>query len=239
MANLTKVEMVVERVVIEGVTYERTDDSAKVGDIIRIGDEDVDFLTDGGYYEVVRVDSYGDPQIIDDDGDEHDTADLSDVYTVFRRVDGISKAAEPSHRLKVGDYAKVLRDIMEYSAGEIVEIIGDKTNSDAVAFDFKVKRLSDGTTNHYIDEKDLVRATYEEEVRQAKEAAKWAKIGRKVGEIQKGDIVRVTDNCGSPLENGSIHVADKPFPSGGAYIDGWAVDCELIAPVESRFDAAQ
>jgi ribosomal protein L21E len=71
------------------------------------------------------------------------------------------------------------------------------------------------------------------------EAAAWSAIGRKVGEFKTGDVVRVTDKHGSPVKVGGIYVVERPHSGRGVYIDGgWAVDCELVTPVESVFNAA-
>ncbi|WP_419884867.1 hypothetical protein [Paenibacillus sp. B-A-8] len=86
--------------------------------------------------------------------------------------------------------------------------------------------------------------------KEAQEIAKWAKLGRKVGEFKRGDIVeakRVMDDCSRVYGQ----VKDEPMPQGsgsGAYIgmglrlpDGGyrAVTTDgatLIVPVEQRFD---
>ncbi|WKT37439.1 hypothetical protein [Bacillus amyloliquefaciens] len=75
--------------------------------------------------------------------------------------------------------------------------------------------------------------------RQQAEEAKWAKIGRKVGEYKKGDIARVVDNqCAGRVANGDIIEVLKQA-SGGSVVDtvhGYFLKVELITPVEARFD---
>lgn len=79
---------------------------------------------------------------------------------------------------------------------------------------------------------------YVKEARKAEEA-KWSAIGRKVGEIRKGDIVQTyEDECGHPV--GTVGVA---FSSGGRYSvsveangNVWRHRVNLIVPVEQRFD---
>lgn len=90
---------------------------------------------------------------------------------------------------------------------------------------------------------DQLEILSEEEVaeieRQQVEEAKWAKIGRKVGEYKKGDIARVVDNqCAGRVANGDIIEVLKQA-SGGFIVDtvhGYFLKVELITPVEARFD---
>ncbi|NHN31171.1 hypothetical protein [Paenibacillus agricola] len=79
-----------------GVNYVQSEEAAVKGDIIRIADDEgASDLTDGAYYEVNRVDSAGDPQITDDDGDNYDTARLDEDFVVFKRPETESPT-EPS-----------------------------------------------------------------------------------------------------------------------------------------------
>ncbi|MBT0952046.1 hypothetical protein KJK38_00170 [Bacillus velezensis] len=75
--------------------------------------------------------------------------------------------------------------------------------------------------------------------RKQAEEAKWAKIGRKIGEYKKGDIARVVDNkCAGRVANGDIIEVLKQA-SGGSVVDtvhGFFLKVELITPVEARFD---
>ncbi len=75
--------------------------------------------------------------------------------------------------------------------------------------------------------------------RKQAEEARWAKIGRKVGEYKRGDIARVVDNkCAERVANGDIIEVLKQA-SGGSVVDtvhGYFLKVELITPVEARFD---
>ncbi|WP_204082517.1 hypothetical protein [Bacillus amyloliquefaciens] len=81
--------------------------------------------------------------------------------------------------------------------------------------------------------------------RKQAEEAKWAKIGRKVGEYKEGDIARVINASGSENMDGDIgeitHITIKglvavetPTTKSGNF--QWPEDIELITPVEARFD---
>ncbi|AOO61087.1 hypothetical protein BBJ33_05965 [Bacillus velezensis] len=297
--------------------YVRIDKSeAQEGDYIKFDEAPRSYLTAGEYYEIDYVDSHGDPQITDDDGDEFDTYSLDHCeFEVYRKVSAASVEAE---RLKVGDYAKVVGQAIVTEKGEIVKVIQDT----GAIIPFKVETM-DGKYTEWRSEASLVRAT-DEEVAEAKdtaarakfkrgdkvrllsgggdyplsgfendkiyevlynnfnhpkgkririadsterfgyatpdqleilseeeaaeierkqaEEAKWAKIGRKVGEYKKGDIAKLT------IRSGDIFFGEITGLRGGNYYGfkhlhakyGTASentrDLTLITPVEARFD---
>ncbi|QUG79115.1 hypothetical protein [Bacillus subtilis] len=179
--------------------YKQVDaDEAKVGDYVKF-DDPPSYLTDKEYYAIVRLDHCGDPQVIDDEGDEFDT-DGSD-FEVYRKV----SATEPkSERWKVGDYAKVVNatDYHKFSDGDIVEILEDSFthgNNECA------RRITDESIQ-YILAKELVRAT-DEEVAEAKDEVARAKFKKGVkvrllsggedyplGGFTDGKIYEVSDN---------------------------------------------
>ncbi|MGE9877921.1 hypothetical protein [Bacillus velezensis] len=205
--------------------YKRIDkDEAQEGDYIKFDQAPKRYLTADKYYEIDYVDSNGDPQIIDDDGDDFDTYSLDDdEFEVYRKVSAASVEAEPKpERLKVGDYAKVVKatDYHRFTDGDIVEIIGDRFGS---SYNELSRRLTDGK-NQYVPKRELVRAT-DEEVAEAKDAAARAKF-------KKGAKVRLLSGAGDfPLkgfENGKIYeVSDNNFdhPSRGILIRIEGGDC--------------
>ncbi|MCR9040810.1 hypothetical protein QRX25_14895 [Bacillus sp. L381] len=95
---------------------------------------------------------------------------------------------------------------------------------------------------------DQLEILTEEEVaeieRKQAEEAKWAKIGRKVGEYKEGDIARVINASGSSnMEgdigeitriNGTLLAVETPTAKFGNL--QLPSDIELITPVEARFD---
>ncbi|MFL6977068.1 hypothetical protein R7M47_05335 [Bacillus inaquosorum] len=203
---------------------------ARAGDYVKLTSDLYNF-TAKDYYEIHFVDSDGDLQITDDEGDNFDTYWLDDSeYEVYRKAG----AAEPKpERLKVGDYAKVVGRAIINEKGDIVKIIQDTGGN----VPFKVESVS-GLYKEWRSEESLVRAT-DEEVAEAKRAAKWAEIGREVGEYKVGDIFR------SP--NGNLYeitsIDDRfGYPIGFTDLDGHAdrykrdAAITLVTPVEARFD---
>ncbi|MGO4901807.1 hypothetical protein ACG2QI_23015, partial [Bacillus sp. GM2] len=147
--------------------YVRIDKSeAKAGDYVKFIETYDDDITMEKMYEIDQVDWLGDIYFTDDVGDEN-YASADDTYAVYRKVSAASAEAEPKpERLKVGDYAKVVREEFGhlFDTDDIIELIEAGNNPN-----FKARRLSDGEV-WFVDASELVRAT-DEEVAEAKRAA--------------------------------------------------------------------
>ncbi|ATH95323.1 hypothetical protein [Bacillus glycinifermentans] len=217
--------------------YIRIDKSeAKAGDYVKFIETYDDDITTEKMYEIDQVDWLGDIYFTDDVGDEN-YASADETYAVYRKVSAASAEAEPKpERLKVGDYAKVVREEFGhlFDTDDIIELIEAGNNPN-----FKARRLSDGEV-WFVDASELVRAT-DEEVAEAKRAAaerkKWAAIGREVDEYKRGDMVRYLDDreiCEVVAvgEDGRVKVATQ---NHGNCTENQS-SIELIAPVEARFD---
>ncbi|MGY5350518.1 hypothetical protein [Bacillus subtilis] len=174
-------------------------DEAQDGDYIKFDEAPRGYLTAGKYYEIDYIDSNGDPRITDDDGDDFDTFCLDDdEFEVYRKVDAASVEAEPKpERLKVGDYAKVVREEFGhlFDTDDIIELIGVVNNPNFIA-----RSLLDGEV-WYVAASEVVRAT-DEEVAEAKDAVARAKFKR-------GDKVR--------LKSGGEKFPLSGFSDGGVY----------------------
>ncbi|MEC0718996.1 hypothetical protein P8882_01745 [Bacillus haynesii] len=173
---------------------------AKAGDFVKFADTVRSFLTPGKYYEILRVDGFGDLHIRDDDGDVYDTHGHD--FEVYRKV----SAAPKPERLKVGDYAKVVAKISGHLAceGDVVVIKEDDKDFQP----FLCEDLNGGRLGYFY-ERELVRAT-DEEVAEAKDAAARAKF-------KKGAKVRLKSGGGENLlygfENGKVYtVVDNDYP---------------------------
>jgi hypothetical protein len=250
-------------IVHDGKQYRKVDRPVREGDAFIIPKEsDMDY-TAGKVYAITGIDGDGDPHFIDDVGDKYHllsgeyyvlepvAADLSaleselaamkaKVAEMERQLAEVKKGA-PEDRLKVGDYAVVLKAPGRLEIGDVVEI----THEDAGGFDYNARRVLDGRTEVFIAD-ELRRAT-DEEVAEAKRklaekenAEKWAAIGRKPGEFKKGDVVRVLPAKSGHVQGhapgtiGVVAVADgtaRPLieANDNRYYD-WI---ELVAPVES------
>ncbi|EOQ07791.1 hypothetical protein [Bacillus cereus] len=165
--------------------------------------------------------------------------------------------------LKEGDFARVIANTSNhrFEIGTVVNLKSHNSNTKS----FSAYYL-DGSDFWGVYSKDLEPLTKEEtehitreaeEEKKAKaEREKWAAIGRKVGEIKDGDVVRVIDKDNTRLNVGDIGVVAESYDyvkeredkqedsvafrvntSNCEYINWLDVaNVELIVPVEQRFD---
>lgn len=238
MAKLNVIIPVAD-VEINGAKYRKVDRSAQEGDVIRITDEDApSYVIDGAFYEVDEIDSAGDPQITDEDGDSYDaggnlTFEVYEKVTEqaaqqYREVKRYAKVPAGPERLKVGEYAKVVTKYYEHEVGDVLEITGE-----ALKHDFHVRNLATGKMGCIYNDK-ITLAT-DEEVAVAK-----AQL------FNVGDTVKLTLADGeSPkygfggVENGDIGKVVST-PAGTDRTCPWIVSrrVKLVVPVEQRFDRA-
>jgi hypothetical protein len=212
-------------------------------------------FADGGYAVIIRKNPYcmhgfsnGDyvvvtPKSLLDGGRSALTIKDAKGSGGFCNADALRKitreeyeeATKPKPEFNVGDHAKVVRDVMEYRTGDVVKITSDNsTGLIGTIFDFKVDRVGKNTYG-YINAKDIEKVPAEE--------AKWATIGRKVGELKDGDVVEFTKNTGAlDYPKGSIAIIrnlhGNDFDFGDSYLGdtSWV---KLVTPVEQRFDLSQ
>lgn len=138
----------------------------------------------------------------------------------------IAKATAP--KLKAGDFVKFSDNDMGITAGKLYEVY-EKYGELSLTDD-------DGDWRHggvFSDKYEILSA----------EEAKWAKIGRKVNEFKKGDVVRVFDNMAISVPIGSLatithdQITNRPQAEAVSARNGdlrsfW-LGVEIVAPVES------
>ncbi|MBX6360523.1 MAG: hypothetical protein IRZ03_10650 [Acidobacterium ailaaui] len=102
--RVTKLESRVDK--LEGKTDDGyrlvTDREPRVGDYVKFDEAPRSYLTAGKYYEIEDF-KFGDPIIIDDDGNEYDT--FGDEFEVYEKVPAIK---ETVNNISVGDYVVAL-----------------------------------------------------------------------------------------------------------------------------------
>lgn len=145
----------------------------------------------------------------------------------------IAEATAP--KLKAGDYIKWTDGSRSLPNGEIFEVFGDEEGLHVVDNDGD-KRWS-----------ALKSPLFKYEILSAEEV-KWAKIGRKVNEFKKGDVVRVVKRLSSNFAVGILGIVmrdeidDCCRPTTEAIttdgkLKSFHPRVELVAPVESLFNA--
>lgn len=163
---------------------------------------------------------------------EAEVTKLKAQQTVEMDVEAVSKP-----KLKAGDFVKFTKR-GDYNSADIT------LNKPYLVFedsygDLSFKDDADDYREEPLEETDCYEILSEEEVAEHRESDKWAKIGRKVNEFRKGDIVRVIkDASAKPV--GTLFVVN----SGGRVIVtcdagfgyGTKSHIELITPVDARFD---
>lgn len=195
-------------VTVGGVEYRKVDRAAQEGDIVRIMDADVSHISNGGFYEVDRIDSCGDAQITDNDGDSYDT--YEDTLEVYEKV---TQETKGSTRLTVGDYARVIGKNVNshnYVVGSVIKIVVD----DRAGNPYKGER-ADGTIGNWLPIDNVVRAT-EAEFLARKPAPKPESTSVKVGDRMR--IVAANMTAGKYRNGDELTVESIVMASGDAHV---------------------
>lgn len=269
MAKLEGVKVIdavggeIKKVSYDGAEYTVATGDAKVGDLVLCVNES-SFFTEGAFYLTQDVYEGGGPRMKDDEDDYFGLQE--DAYVLFRKISAQTtptieerveeleaevaqlKALKP--KFSVGDYVKIVKSYVGYE-GEIAKItgVGEYSTAKGIA-EFEIEHIPKKNGLFAVTADQIVKAT-DDEVTMAKEKAeeihKWAKIGRKVNEFKKGDVVRVLAHARGrkvgeigTVENSGTVGADG---IGIRFGDGAFVgicrkgdNAELIAPVDARFD---
>lgn len=261
--EITKVEY-------DGAVYAKVEGEARKYDIALIvkgwGDQNK-----GEFYNVINDEHAfydGDASSIYIKGAHIDASNHREYVEVFRKVTAANSPIETrvdelerrvdalegpkGEPLKAGDYA-IVQQHTSYKPvrdGQIVKLNyaeDDGFNVSEVLGGSSGWVYTDELTKVSEEEAEKVKAESEAKEAQRKLEAKWSKIGRKVNEYKRGDIVRATRGraFGSDHEKGDIgEIITEPthhFRVKSARCkDGalWTQACsvELITPVEARFD---
>lgn len=252
-------------IVVDGVKYRKADRAPRVGDFV-YATESVNNLTKGKLYPVYDVDGGGDGVFWRDNGhrgyypnnsrgrvlvERIATAEdlerqVSELQTKLSEAEAelAAKKAEEeakAHKasFEVGDYARVVAESFEHEVGHVVKISG--LESEGSYFDFSVNRITLGGLG-YIKAKNIEKISAEE----AEEIAKWAAIGRKVGELKEGDLIEITryqggDKVGTIASVDDVHSNYVDYKSDNSARGSFRAckgAIKLIAPVESVVNLA-
>ncbi|AKD28964.1 hypothetical protein AW02_008120 [Bacillus velezensis NJN-6] len=182
----------ITKVAYGGSEYVKAEGLPKMGDLVLAQKCGYD-ITYGAFYKITEDADHEEDVRFLDDVDDGRVRDVDD-YVLFRKVSAVTAEAE---RLKVGDYAKVVREEWghQYRTDDVIELI-----EEGYTPNFKARRLLDGEV-WCVAASEVVRAT-DEEVAEAKDTAARAKFKR-------GDKVRLLSGGGdyplSGFENDKIY----------------------------------
>lgn len=225
--------------------YVKVDRKGKAGDLIRFTKTNDCYLTIGKFYEVVRVDSDGDLDIIDDSGDDNGALyDYDDEeFEVFEKARTVNvgatvKVTKDSTRVKSDRAGYGVRGQGLMHIGSVGIVIERTSKGIYVKFD------EDQKGNPGKDRQRFFLLDREYEVMEEVEVAKPER------EYQVGDIVRVVKVLrGSDHKEGDIGEiigeGYKPnFKLKTARVQDEAMyvgadEIELVAPVSARVDFAE
>ncbi|AUM66409.1 hypothetical protein C0R09_18825 [Brevibacillus laterosporus] len=209
-----------ELVTHDGVTYRKVARDARVGDRFIISSVSRMDCTAGKVYEITELDKAGDPHFIDDVNEKWflqsgDYAVLEPASIDEELAAAQARVAEleamkkkKANRLKVGEYAKVVKADMAYaSVGQIVKVVCD----DESRTPYRAEDLDERITG-WFREDGLVRATDEEVAEALRKQA--------LDQFEPGDKVR--------LISGGRELPLFGFDDGGIYTVGLREDDDRV-----------
>ncbi|GAA0840618.1 hypothetical protein GCM10008915_36540 [Bifidobacterium pullorum subsp. gallinarum] len=232
---MAKLSVVVpsNEVEVGGVKYRKVERAAQMGDIVKITDEDMpEYVIKGAFYGVKRIDSCGDPHIVDEDGDDFDLC--GDDFEVYEKVTEpaapeyreVKRKAEKGERIRI-----VKRDVSE----------DDYENGD----EFIVNEVdSDGDVRVNIPQRNRKLVLLSEYV--VLEPVNVAEPTPQPKRPTVGDYVRVIANtCGHRYVIGSVVKIVEDDRDGTPYqaerADGttgnWLKESEVVPATEAEFNA--
>ncbi|MDP1457929.1 hypothetical protein Q8G37_15895 [Bacillus wiedmannii] len=161
----------------------------------------------------------------------------------FARVVGVENTEEACgpHDFETGTIVNLYSFDSDDNTFETRYLNGDTPDAEWVHRK-NLEPLTKEETEHIAREAEEEKKAKAEREEQEAERLKWAVIGREVGEIKKGDIVRTVSRDGSVNPEGTIGIAEYDGSVGSTATivlngnRGNYSRVELIVPVEQRFD---
>ncbi|MDR9852945.1 hypothetical protein RJP21_04940 [Paenibacillus sp. VCA1] len=214
---------------VNGVKYRRVDRPAQEGDIIKFTEAPTSYVSEG-FYLVDELDSCGDPQITDDDGDNYDAC--NDDYEVYEKV--APQYREVKRNAEVGERIRIVNTIdCRWDNGEEFVVDGDALGGDVFVKHPEGKSNGRAVVNY--SEYVVLEPVEQAEQTQPKRltVGDYAKITDVVHghKYNIGEIVKIVTDDGSTLPYvGETH--DKR--SVGAE---WFAPSECLPATEAEFNA--
>lgn len=178
----------------------------------------------------------------------------------YCNADALRQITEAEYNAEVAKLTQPKAPEPKFSVGDLVKVTAAGTHFAKVGDTLRIFEFVDYGPNGihcekldgyrpmcgFFYERELTKLSAEEVAaieKEAQETAKWAEIGRKVGEFKRGDIVKIAS---SDSYNGVVGEIERVGESligvrefDGAYRGPQMKDAILIVPVELRFDTEQ
>lgn len=244
-----EIELAEETIEFEGGTYRKVEREAREGDVVISNAKSSSFVTKGKPYKVTSSD--GDLIL---NGGTSLAISLYNVGRTRETVDVYEPVEQAKYVPQEGDIVVITAN--RHGSRNVVGDIGKITKVKSYGINVEVPSKPDSPkVNGNTHTNDEVRKAtpaevekYEQAVKDAEVADKWAKIGRKPNEFKKGDVVRVVERLSSDFAVGTLGIVmrdeldDCCRPTTKAITtDGKLLSfhprVELVAPVESLFNA--
>ncbi|TPG88129.1 hypothetical protein EEL32_10210 [Brevibacillus laterosporus] len=239
---------------VNGVQYRVvTDREAQVGDYVLYDVSLRSYIEEGKLYEVARVDSCDDPQILDEDGDEFDTA-WGGTYELLEKIGTVPNELvthegviyrKVAREAKPGDKFVVPNEsAMDYTAGKVYEIVslggsGNPHFIDDVNEEYYV------TPGEYIV---LEPASIDEELAVAQaRVAELEAMKKKTNHLKVGEYAKVVESGRERASVGQIvkvsHEDKSRMPFRTEDLDGkftgWFYEDELVRATDEEVAEAR
>ncbi|WP_336638427.1 hypothetical protein [Lysinibacillus fusiformis] len=236
----TQVKKSEETIEFEGATYRKVEREAREGDVVIFRKSTKSWVTNGKRYVVQEG-----IRFIDNDGDSQTLYNVL-IGRTRETVDVYEAIEQAKYVPQEGDIVVIVKS--EHGSRNGVGDIGKVSDVSPINFavDVPQKPCTSNARGNKHEAYEVRKATpaevekYEQAVKDAEIAEKWAKIGRKPNEFKKGDIAEVVEyNSGHKV--GTIveitHLADRGgdfrAKALGSTFYYKPQRLKLIAPVES------
>ncbi|MEC0328738.1 hypothetical protein P4H42_03755 [Paenibacillus macerans] len=221
--------------------YRKVERDAKAGDILKITDNSGDgYVVEGAFYEVKYLDCAEDPQILDEDGEEMDTAGMR--FEVYEKVAESPALVADEITFEGDKYRKVGRDAKE---GDVIKITEPDDEDDPITVGglYRIEsvdwngdpQITDNDGNEF-DTCGSTYEVYEKVTVQYREVKRPAKVGERIkivdaqmagGDYENGDEMVVTETRWP-----TSHAVNADF--NGNQVHVWYAEYVVLEPIAEK-----
>ncbi|MCG7383354.1 hypothetical protein [Paenibacillus sp. ACRRY] len=219
-----------ETITFQGAKWRKVDRDVREGDAIKFTDEDrSSYVTESELYVVNYVDSLGDPEVSDDDGDDYDAG--SDDYEVYEKVAvSTPQYREVKRKANVGERIKTVEEQHgDYHIGTQLTVINADRWGDGTGV--SVKEVGAGLFHREYVVLEPVNAepTKKAERLAVGDYARFVRDGATV--MRTGDIVEIL-----VVDSSDVPYRTKRLADGA---EAWTQAVKLVHATEQEVAAAK